>query len=75
MVLPDFQPGSTTEFHKHAKSMGLKKKKNKKALSIIREKICTVSAQKGGRGFYCIFSQPAFYMYMYSKMLNFTQHC
>lgn len=29
MVLPDFQPGSTTEFHKHAKSMGLKKKKEK----------------------------------------------
>lgn len=71
MVLPDFQPGSTTEFHKH----GFKKKRKKKALSIIREKICTVSAQKGGRGFYCIFSQPAFYMYMYSKMLNFTQHC
>ena len=30
MVLPDFQPGSTTEFHKHAKSMGLKKKKKEK---------------------------------------------
>ena len=30
MVLPDFQPGSTTEFHKHAKSMGLKKKEKRK---------------------------------------------
>lgn len=75
MVLLDFQPSSTTEFHKHAKSKSMGLKKKKKALSIIREKICTVFCTKRGRGFYCIFSRPAFYMYMYSKMLNFTQHC
>lgn len=70
-----FTRGSITDFHKHAESMGFFFfffffEVGGKLPSIIRK--INMHSALPKRGDFTDFSQPAFYIYMYSRMSNFT---